>query len=237
MGHGKNPSPPHTARMPSRLAGLARVWISLLLGGCASTELVLYKVARADPKQAHTYVEATPEEARQGLQVSRGGQQIGVAVPMPLAMGDVIETLPNTVAVIRFPDGHEATLLPANQVQLGSLWARFGEIFVRVFKQAQDTTFKVKTAYVTAGVVGTEFWVRVGRHDASVELGVVEGRVSLASNAGLWTPVGVLRKEVATVLRDAPPSKAARQRASVDAIVQWMRGGLLPLSPPPLPHK
>lgn len=217
-------------------AALVVLCIGLLLGGCATNELVLYNVGSADPKQPGSYVQASPEQARQGLRISRDGQALPIRVPMPVAVGDVIETLPLTLVVIRFPEGHEVTMLPGTQVRLGSADIRFGEVYVRSFLQWVQSTqgrFKVKTDYVTAGVEGTEFWVRVGR-DASMSVGVVDGRVSLTSVGGRWQPVDLLPSEVATVARDAPPTKSARQRAELDAIVQLMRSGLR-FMPPPAP--
>jgi len=229
------------ANAASRRLAWVVAGFALLLGGCASPgALVLHNVGSADAARPGSYVNATPEQARQGLRVSRDGQPLAVDVGMVLATGDLVECLADTVAVLRFPDGHEATLLPRTRVRLGSIFVFSGEAFVRVFKQAQDKLnqaqgqFKVRTRYVTAGVEGTTFWVRLDPDD-HLAVGVLEGRISLSSADGRWQPVPVVENEVATVLRDGPPSKLPQERDQVDSIVRLMRSGMgLTPRPPPM---
>lgn len=230
--------------LKSKLAGTL-AWtlagtLALLLTGCAAPPLapVLHQVGQADPQRPHEVSTASAEQTTRGLHIERAGQPLAAVVGMLLASGDVIESGPHTLAVVRFPEGHELTLLPQTRVRLGSAWLDWGEIYVRKFQQLVQQLpgqFKVKTRYVTAGVEGTAFWVRLAKDDA-LAVGVVEGRVSLASVQARWQPVALGPSEVATVLRDAPPSKDARQRAEVDRIVLLMRSGLrlLPPRPPPV---
>ena len=227
----QNASPPLCRLAAWLLAG----WLLLTLAGCAATGgLALHNVGALDPAQPGSYVNASAAQVQGGLRIHRSGQPLVVDVGMPLATGDVVDTLAGTVAVIRFPDGHEAVLLPGTRVQLGSLIADFGEFFVRVFKQTQGQ-FKVKTKYVTAGVEGTSFWVRVG-HDNSLAVGVLDGSIRLSSATNSWQPVPVLADEVATVQRDQPPTKTQQTRDQVDSIVRLMRNGLrlAPRPPPPV---
>lgn len=223
--------------MPWRLVAWALASLLLLLtSGCAAPGgLLLHNVGAVDAAQPGSYVNASAAQVRDGLRIHRSGQPLVVDVGMPLATGDVVESLAGTLVVIRFPDGHEAVLLPGTRVQLGSLIADFGEFFVRVFKQTQGQ-FKVKTKYVTAGVEGTSFWVRVG-HDNSLAVGVLDGSIRLSSATDSWQPVPVLADEVATVQRDQPPTKAQQARDQVDSIVRLMRSGLrlAPRPPPPPP--
>ena len=229
---------PTTIRNHGAASAASRVWMSawiwvaaaLLLGACAAPgSLVLHGVGRAGVGSPPDIVDATPEQAREGLRIRREGRALEAQVGMPLAAGDSVETLSGTVAVIRFPDGHEAILLPGTRVQLGSIFAEYGEVFVRVFERAKNK-FKVKTRYVTAGVEGTSFWMRVDRGDR-LSVGVTEGRVTLSSVDARWQPVPLLPDEVATVVGAAAPTKAQVERAQLDSIVR--RVGRMRLVPPP----
>lgn len=223
------------AASPAAL-GLLALLLALMLSGCASSAgLVLHEVGSADPQQPGEYRNASADQARQGLRIVRGGAALAAEVGMALATGDVLESGADTLAVIRFPDGHEVTLLPRTRVQLGSLSTFFGQIYVRAYNTVQDLKerFKVKTRYVTAGVEGTAFWVRVDSNHRVV-FGVVEGRIDLSSPGGLWPAVPVLPDEVATVLRDAAPTKAQQPRDQVDSIVRLMRNRLRMLPRPPV---
>ncbi len=227
-----------TAQRLALLAALALATV-LALGGCASAPgLVLHEVGRADLRRPGEYINANAEQARQGLRIDRGGQALAAEIGMALATGDVIESGPGMLAVIRFPEGHEATLLPRTKVQIGSLTTFFGDIYVRAFDtvQALKERFKVKTEYVTAGVEGTAFWVRVAP-DHSATFGVVEGRIELTSPGAVWQAVPVLPGEVAAVGRDGPPVKTIQPRDQVDAIVRLMRSGVhFTARPPPMPR-
>lgn len=208
---------------------------AVLLGGCAQT-FELYQVGQVDPGDRSRFIPATAAQAQAGVRVLRGGQPLVAHAGLPLAEGDVIECGADNAAIVRFPDGHEATLLPRTRIRLGSLFADFGEVFVRVYRQVQGR-FKVKTQYVTAGVEGTEFWVRVDGQGRQ-SFGVLDGRIRLASASERWAPVDLLPGEVATSVGHAPPAKDLRQRAEVDAIVERMRRGLInPVMRPPLPPR
>ncbi len=223
--------------LPGLLLGLL-LGLSLL-GGCAAPgALVLHNVGSADPARVGSFVNATPAQASQGLRISRNGQGLAVDIGMPLMRGDVVESLDNTIAVIHFPDGHRATLLPGTRVRLGSITVLFGKLWVQAVEavdaiKAMQDRFKVKTEYVTAGVEGTTFWVQADRAD-NVRFGVVDGRISLSSAAGLWPAVPVLPNEEASVQRDHPPVKVQRKGDEVDAIVRLMGSGirLAPRAPP-----
>lgn len=196
---------------------------------------MLYAVSQRDPRHPGSYVPATPGQAREGLRIVRNGQPLAAEVPMTLALGDAVSTGPDTAAVIRFPEGDEATLLPRTQARLGSLIADAGEFFVRVFRRPQADSFKVKTRYVTAGVAGTEFWVRVGEQSSSIQLGVLDGMVNLSSNSGGWNAIELRRGDVASADGASAPART-RDAAAVDAIVQMMRGLPRPMLPP-MPRK
>ncbi len=229
----------NAAGLLRRLAVLAILALAGLLGGCAQQQqVVLHDAARVLPGPPRTFAAASPSQLAEGVLITRAGQALPARAGLVLMEGDVIESRPGMAAVIRFPDGHEATLLPATRVRIGSIFTEIGETVVRVFKQVQGR-FRVKTQYVTAGVEGTEFWVRVdaaGRQS----FGLIEGRISLSSSEDLWAPVVLAPGEVVTAVGRAPPVKDLRQRAEVDAIVDLMRRGFrgaprppaLPVRPP-----
>jgi hypothetical protein len=151
---------------------------------------------------------------------------------MALEPGDEIRVDPPYVATITFPGGHEATLMPATRARLGSILELIGRVFV-----SAKGYFKVETQYVIAGVKGTEFWVRV-TPDETASAGVISGTISVASITGRWDPVEVMRDEVVTMQRDAPPSKELTQRAQLDAIwlaVRRVRTLFPPVRRPPVP--
>jgi hypothetical protein len=178
---------------------------------------MLDHVAIERPGTPPTYVEATHEQAARGIVITRGSRRIPVMVPMPLETGDEIRVEPPYVATITFPGDHEATLMPDTRARLGSILELIGRAFV-----SAKGYFKVETQYVTAGVKGTEFWVRV-TPDQIASAGVISGTITVSPKAGRWNPVDVARDEVVTMRRDAPPTKELKQRAELDAIWQTMR--------------
>ena len=199
-------------------------WLVLLLCvlhvGCASqtaSTITLENVARERPGTPPTYVEATPEEVARGIVLTRAGRQIPVTVPMVLVTGDDIRVASTYIATITFPGGHEATIMPDTRLRLGSILELIGRIFVNA-----KGYFRVETEYVTAGVKGTEFWVRV-TPDQTASAGVISGSITVASRTGRWDAVDVARDEVVTMRRDQPPTKELKQRAELDAIWQVMR--------------
>lgn len=231
--------PPPTA-VPTRRALLLAGGVAPLalpwLQGCASTAPetpLLYQVLQADGATPPLFQPASAAQARAGLTLHRGGRALDPLPGLALAAGDQIETLAGTGAVLRFPDGHEAVVLPGSRVRIGSLVAEFGEVFVRVFQQVRGQ-FQVKTRYVTAGVEGTAFWLRLDG-EGQLSVGVTEGRIRLSSVDQRWAPVPVLPDEVATVLRDAPPTKAQRTRAESDHIVRFVNRLRLPMPRLPRP--
>jgi hypothetical protein len=136
---------------------------------------------------------------------------------MALETGDEIRIDSPYVATITFPGGHEVTLMSDTRARLGSILELIGRVFV-----SAKGYFKVETQYVTAGVKGTEFWVRV-TPDQIASAGVISGTISVSSNSGRWDPVDVMRDDVVTMRRDAPPTKELKQRAELDAIWQAVR--------------
>jgi hypothetical protein len=203
------------------------LFVGMMQSGCAIVpgRLMLEDVYRPDPRDPRATVTARLDEVRASLTVVRRGQSIPVTVPMDLEFGDEVSVRPPSFVTIVFPEGHEVTLTPNSRVRLGSLWVFIGEMFVRA-----RGAFKTETEYWTAGVKGTEFYVRIAGNQPAT-LGVLEGSVGLESKTGGWKPIDVNENEVATLDRDRAPSKQLKQRAELDAILQLMR-----VRPPKISH-
>jgi hypothetical protein len=175
------------------------VALCALAGGCAQTGPLLTRVVTEEPGEDGAYREVPGEAIPSGLSITRNGRALVAQVPMELAPGDEVDAGANTTAVIHFPQGHEVYVLPHSRVRIGSIFAYFGELIVRA-----KGIFSVETEYVTAGVEGTEFWVKLEK-DQDAEVGVVEGRVRLASKADQWPAVLVKENEAYSLHADGPP--------------------------------
>lgn len=166
------------------LAPLAAAML-VLAAGCAQTGPMLESVALSGDERVHHGT--PPRELPPSVSVTRAGQRLPPALPLALQPGDEIDVGADATVLIRFPEGHEAYVLPHSRVRVGSLFAYFGEMLVRA-----KGLFRVDTEFVTAGVEGTEFWARIDK-DQDASFGVMEGRVRLSSKSGDWP--SVLMKE------------------------------------------
>jgi hypothetical protein len=158
----------------------------------------------------------TLEQPRGSVSVIRQGRWIAVGLPMPLEIGDEVETSGDSSATIRYPEGHEFRLMPETRVRLDSIFVLFGEI--RAFVRGVRGFFRVESDFVSLDVEGTEFWFRVER-DQTVRMGVFAGSVRLSSKTGRWRSIRVTRGEVYTIPRDGLPREDTR--------------GTVPTPPPP----
>jgi FecR protein len=158
----------------------------------------------------------TLEQPRGSVSVIRQGRWIAVGLPMPLEIGDEVETSGDSSATIRYPEGHEVRLMPETRVRLDSIFVLFGEI--RAFVRGVRGFFRVESDFVSLDVEGTEFWFRVER-DQTVGMGVFAGSVRLSSKTGRWRSIRVTRGEVYTIPRDGLPREDTR--------------GTVPTPPPP----
>lgn len=235
-------APRHTGRWRGRWRGLAAL-LMLTLAGCASAPPapsgpLLISVGVLNPAQPQNIREASAEQVQRGVSVQRAGRELPARVGLALASGDRLATDGQTLALIDFPDGHQVYVLPGTRLQLGSVRLEIGDILVKLERVAAQlkNLFKVQTEFVTAGVEGTEFWVRARPGD-KLELGVVDGRVRLASVNGAWAPVAVGPGQAYRTAGNAAPV-GIPQREQVDSIIRLvgrMRLDLLRLPPPPPP--
>ena len=126
------------------------------------------------------------DQVSTGVAVKRQGRSLTIWPGIPLEAGDEIETDADSRTVIRFyPAGHEVRLMPNTRVQLHSIFAFFGELFVKA-----KGYFKVENEFVELDVEGTEFWFKVSR-DQTVNLNVDAGRVRCRSKLSRWKTFSV----------------------------------------------
>lgn len=170
---------------------------------------------------------ADPEEMRT-VQVVRQGARLSTRLHMNLQPGDEIITDAESTVWINFADGTDVILGPNTHVQILSIRAFFGKIFVRA-----RGLFRVETEYVVAGTEGTEFLTIVNRPD-EVSLIVLDGSVRLESKAQRWAPISVQQAERATIRGPESPQKQPVTPRELEEIRLWAIG-IEQLIPPPEP--
>lgn len=139
------------------------------------------------------------DQVSEGIILLRHGRSLAIWPGIPLEIGDEIETDADSRTVIHFyPAGHEVRLMPNTRVQIHSIFAFFGEIFVKA-----KGFFKVENEFVELDVEGTEFWFRVSR-DQTVTINVNTGSVRCRSKLNRWETFPVRSGEEYVI----PPNKA-----------------------------
>jgi ferric-dicitrate binding protein FerR (iron transport regulator) len=152
------------------LYGFVLAFAALLLGMpvAASEGEIVY--TDGDVLVAHS---SSEEEAFIGMQVGKG---------------DTVETLEDSLAVIRLAEGTEIKMRESTMLSLESLGNHVsvnltkGGVFSRVLRQAVDH-YEVRTHSAVAGVRGTEFFVAFGRtidEKPDIWLCVNEGSVEVS---------------------------------------------------------
>lgn len=167
-------------------------------------------------------------EAIGAVQVVRQGTRLSTRLGMNLQQGDEIITDAESTVWLNFADGTDVILGPDTRVQLRSIRAFFGKIFVRA-----RALFEVETEYVVAGTEGTEFLTLVDRPE-EVSLIVLEGSVRLDSKARRWAPLSVRQGERATIRGLENPQKQPVTPRELAEIRSWAQG-IEALIPPPEP--
>lgn len=158
----------------------------------------------------------TGPAAAQRVVVVRRGVPIPAQLGLILEREDEIETDVSTTVFLRFGGGTEVIVGPGTRVKISSLKVFFGQVYVKVVG-----LFEIETEYVTAGVEGTEYWLRVDRGDTA-NIVVIEGRVRLMSKLGRWPSVSIGQFQGATIVRDAPPQRRAVDPGEINAIIRWV---------------
>ena len=182
------------------------------LAGCATqpvTDITLSGLVRGEQTAL------TGPVSRDAAQLHRNGASYPVSPGMVMRPGDALSTGPDTSVVISYPSGARAYLRPNTRVRIGSIINDIGKVFVKV-----KGAFTVRTEFVTAGSEGTQYWVDVNERQ-QVNVVVVEGVVSVASNAAIW-PVRILRASEQAVLSGASaPTLYAASPADIRRETDW----------------
>ena len=183
------------------------------LAGCATqpvTAITLSGVVRGEQTAL------TGPVLRDAAQLVRNGASYQVSAGMVMQPGDALWTGPDTSVVISYPGGARAYLRPYTRVRIGSIIDDIGKVFVKV-----KGVFRVQTEFVTAGSESTQYWVDV-KERQQVSVVVVEGVVSLASNAATW-PARILRAGEQAVLSGAgAPTLYAASPADIRRETDWV---------------
>lgn len=120
--------------------------------------------------------------------VTRRGQLVPYSAGMQLYVGDQISTSSNAVVVSIY--GDEVFIRPGTQIEIGSIFVAFGEVFARIFSPQGRDLFRVESTLVSAGPEGTEYLVRVAR-DGATQVLVKQGAVRCTPRRGGWAPMRV----------------------------------------------
>jgi hypothetical protein len=198
---------------------------SLGLAGCAPT---LVQVLKQDPANPERYIRVSAPGA---VTVFRGGRVFAWSAPQVLQPGDVIQTGPESAAIIRLPEGHEIVLDEETRVRLGSFIVEFGRLLARA-----RGFFEVESENVVAGVEGTEFVFQAPRRDRSVAVTVLEGSVVCRSKIAAWSPVRLRPRErfSSAYPHSAVPEKRPATDEEMEDIRHWVRR-IDASYPPPAP--
>jgi hypothetical protein len=195
--------------------GLLLVVVCLALYGCGPS---LVRVMKEDPRDNTRYLRLSSAELAGEAVVYRGGRRLPVSLPHQLQSGDVIETGPDAVAVIRLQEGNEIILDSNTRVRLGSFFVEFGRILSRV-----RGFFEAESENVTAGVEGTEFVFDV-RPDRSVAVTVLAGTVVCRPKTRSWQ---VRLNQGEFFYSQYPnlvdPGKRSATPSELDDIRRWIR--------------
>lgn len=156
------------------------------------------------------------ETELKSIEILRQGTPISVRQHLPLEPGDRIRTDSESTAIISYASGTVVYVRPNSVVRIGSIFVEIGEIFIRA-----KGFFQVDTEFVTAGVEGTEYVVRVGPQQR-VGVIVLSGRVACTSKANRWPTFTLGPYEKAKFERDGPPERSRADEGEIDEIRRWV---------------
>ena len=195
------------------------VLVCLSLCSCGPALVpALVRVMKEDPRDNSRYVSLRNAELAGEANVYRDGRRLPVSLPYQLQSGDVIQTGPDAVAIVRLPEGNEIILDSNTRVRLGSFFVEFGRILSRV-----RGFFEAESENVIAGVEGTEFIFELTR-DRSVAVTVLDGTVVCKSKIRSWE-VRLNRGEVFYSQHPnlVSPGKRLATPKELDDIRRWIR--------------
>lgn len=168
------------------LIGIGFGCISPSVGQDYQSLPVLYAILTEDQSTGVSKYRIATDSERRKVWIMRRGIRLDTTPNMTLHIGDEIRTGRNSAVAIRFPNGSQLYLRSNSRIKIGSVFAFFGELFVRV-----KGAFQVDTEFVTAGAEGTE-WVMNIAPDGNIRCTVLEERVRLASKENAWRPMSVI---------------------------------------------
>jgi hypothetical protein len=166
------------------------------------------------------------ESELKSIEIVRQGSPITVRRHLSLEQGDRVSTDSESTAIIRYANGTVVYVRPNSVVRIGSIFVEFGEIFVRA-----KGFFRVDTEFVTAGVEGTEYVVRVGPQQQTGVI-VLEGRVGCESKLKRWPKFSLGPLEKARFEREGPPDRSRAEEAEIQEIRRWVNEIDRILAPP-----
>lgn len=180
------------------LAGLA----CLAGSGCAAP------FARLDGVLVDTRPALPSEFGR--VQVIHEGRTRDGAPKMSIAKGDRVITAVDGVALLTLAAGYQIILEPGTDITIEnpSIFVRIGKLIVRTV-QAVKEKLAVNGEFVSAGVEGTVFVYETTR-DQTVQISVLEGRVTVHSKAQGWDSVTYVGGEAGTIRAGNPPGRMRR---------------------------
>lgn len=159
-------------------------------------------------------------QAGSEIHVLRAGKPVRVMPGGMLEKGDIIETGPQTSALIRFMDAGEVILRPSTRIEIlnSSLRLFFGELFAKV-----RGAFEIQHEYGTAAAEGTEFVVGATSGGGTrLRVTVLEGHVRLSSKLGDGASVRLGPREQADVDRARPLLVRRVESPEFNAIINWI---------------
>jgi beta-lactam-binding protein with PASTA domain len=191
-----------TPASPRSLAGLLAALACAAGSGCATP------FARLDGVLVDSRPALPTEFGR--VQVIKEGRGRDGAPKMPIAKGDALVTAVDGVAVLTLAAGYEVIIEPGSDVTIEnpSIFVRIGKLIVKTVKAVKEK-LTLNGQFASAGLEGTLVVYETTR-DQTVQIAVLEGRVTVRSRTPGWDSVTYSAGETGTIRAGNPPSRMQR---------------------------
>lgn len=189
-----------------------------LLAGCRVTPGTPPVSPPAQPQPLRSFPATLTADVT--ASVIRRGRLVPYAAGMQLYVGDQISTNNNAVIVSIY--GDEVFIRAGTQIEIGSIFVAFGEVFARIFSAQGRDLFRVQSTLVSAGPEGTEYLVRVA-NDGATEVLVRQGAVRCTPRRGAWAPMRVTPGQQFSVDSRVTPTVITPPPNVFDARFNWVR--------------
>lgn len=188
---------PASQRQP--LAGLLAALACLAVSGCATP------FARLDGVLVDNRP-ALPSEFGRVQVIHEGSRRDGVP-RMSITKGDGVITAVDGVALLTLDAGYQIIFEPGTDVTIEnpSIFVRIGKLIVKTVKAVKEK-LTVNGEFASAGVEGTVFVYETAR-DRTVQIAVLEGRVTVHSRSRAWDSVSYVGGQAGTLRPGSPPSR------------------------------